>query len=307
GDVVLPPQRGPRSLALASDVVYVSTGEVSVWKSLECLDLTTGREAHQYPDHERVERLFGGGAAPVFISRKLDDQYAVYELTVPDKPWRFDPDRIWFFRRPRRTRFVDYSVAVGSDETVVAAVGEMDVVYWRLSATDVHHRRLPVRIVSSCVALVDGKVLLLVEVWGDSALALVDVDSGEVLWLHQGRWDWTTSPCVAQVDGRAVGVTGGMDSAIVIVDLLTGNAIGQPLVGHSMAPDAYDVVTYEDRPLLVSGGDDRTVRVWDLRTHVQLVVIDMGAVVTSVKFVPSTQAIIVGTEASVLRIELDHI
>ena len=303
-DDVSVPDSDRRTLAVSDNRVYVSLGGVRVWKSLECLDLATGHQAHQYPARERVERLFGGGAAPVFVSRKLENQFAVYELVFPDQPWRFDPDRIWFYQRPKGMSYPEYSVAVEGAETVVAAFGGSELVYWRLSDGDVRYRKLPVDGGIAHIALVGGKILLFVESFGDGVV-LVDVESGDVVWKTSTRNAWTATVHTGWVDGRAVGIT-GIDS-IILLDLLTGENLGEPLVGHTTIPVAYDSMTYNNRPLLVSGGLDRTVRVWDLRTHTQLAAIDVGADVTSVKFVPTCYAVIVATNTNVFRIELDQI
>jgi WD40 repeat protein len=46
--------------------------------------------------------------------------------------------------------------------------------------------------------------------------------------------------------------------------------IHDPLTGHEETIRSLDTVTFDDRCLAVTGGDDTTVRIWDLRTGTQV-------------------------------------
>ncbi|WP_374112122.1 WD40 repeat domain-containing protein, partial [Pseudonocardia sp. TRM90224] len=64
-------------------------------------------------------------------------------------------------------------------------------------------------------------------------------------------------------DGTHI-VTGGGDATVRIWDLVTGNSVGDPLVGHT--GDVYAVAITPDGTRLVTGGYDATVRIWDVAT-----------------------------------------
>ncbi len=47
-------------------------------------------------------------------------------------------------------------------------------------------------------------------------------------------------------------------------DLATGAPVGDPFTGHTGAVYAVTAAELDDRPVVISGSDDRTVRVWDV-------------------------------------------
>ncbi|MFV2019871.1 hypothetical protein ACFHVL_15265, partial [Micromonospora sp. LOL_023] len=60
------------------------------------------------------------------------------------------------------------------------------------------------------------------------------------------------------------------DETVWVWDAATGTPIGQPFTGHTDDVNAVAVGQVDDRPVVVSGGADATVRVWDaanLRTY----------------------------------------
>ena len=65
-------------------------------------------------------------------------------------------------------------------------------------------------------------------------------------------------------------VTGGDDGTVRVWDLLTGTALGDPLLGHKGKVAAVALGAVNDRPVALSGGEDGTVRVWDLLTGTAL-------------------------------------
>jgi WD40 repeat protein len=77
----------------------------------------------------------------------------------------------------------------------------------------------------------------------------------------------------AQLDGRpvVVSIDSGSDvdpgwvAGARVWDLATGAPIGQPLSGHTDAPDALAIAQLDGRPVIVSGSWDG-MRVWDLAT-----------------------------------------
>ncbi|MGW3240340.1 trypsin-like peptidase domain-containing protein [Streptomyces olivaceus] len=92
---------------------------------------------------------------------------------------------------------------------------------------------------------------------------------GRPLFGHVGR---VTGAACTVVDGVPAAVTSGSDGTVRVWDLKAGAPIGRPLrhsaVGdlffskHAVSAVACTVV--DDALIAVTGGDDRTVRVWDL-------------------------------------------
>ncbi|MFI6849146.1 hypothetical protein OG535_02740 [Kitasatospora sp. NBC_00085] len=77
------------------------------------------------------------------------------------------------------------------------------------------------------------------------------------------------------VDGAPVAVTGRLDAMARIWDLRTGRPLGQPLAGHTGYVRAMACTTLDGAgavgsdgntmPVAVTGSEDGTVRIWDLR------------------------------------------
>ncbi|MGX6607593.1 hypothetical protein ACWKSP_36525 [Micromonosporaceae bacterium Da 78-11] len=69
----------------------------------------------------------------------------------------------------------------------------------------------------------------------------------------------TPALTVIDLEGRATGIVG----------LENGQEISTPLEGHTNEIHALAVGTPGGRPTAVTGGDDGTVRIWDLRARIQ--------------------------------------
>ena len=67
-----------------------------------------------------------------------------------------------------------------------------------------------------------------------------------------------------KIDGRDVVIGSGDDNVIRRWDLATGEALGQPLAGHTGFAGSLSLGESDGRPVLVSGSMDSTVRLWDL-------------------------------------------
>jgi WD40 repeat protein len=81
-------------------------------------------------------------------------------------------------------------------------------------------------------------------------------------FTHRGHR--VKSVAAAELDGRLVAITGGMDAKIRIWDLAGHRALGTSLVGHTGEVTAVAVAELDGRPIAITGGEEETVRMWDL-------------------------------------------
>jgi hypothetical protein len=271
-------------------------------RTVSGFDVVTGASTEtQEPDF--VDRVFGGGPAPAFLAYRTMEDFRNHR-SVQQVRDLGRPERKWEYVRPKRMYVPGYSVAVEGDDMVIVATSGQELVYWRPVDGEMHYRRLPDYSSSKLGVLLDGKVAVLARLGGGD-VAMVDVDGRRNLWRRELGAD--TIIHIGQLGGRPVGVCDDNKRQVRILDLRTGEDVGDPLHGHAQPPTAADLVELNGHPFLVTGSGDRTVRVWDLRTRTQRALIDVGATVMAVKFAPPDCAIIVGTETSVMRIELDEI
>ncbi|MFE3205602.1 AAA family ATPase [Embleya sp. NPDC059237] len=94
----------------------------------------------------------------------------------------------------------------------------------------------------------------------------------------------------AVLNDRPVVVTGsgsafdGDVHDVQVWDLLTAKPLGEPLRGHTGPVNVVTCAVLDGRPIAVSGSDDHTIRIWDLRTRVCVDRIRMPAAVRAVGF-----------------------
>ena len=86
-------------------------------------------------------------------------------------------------------------------------------------------------------------------------------------------------------------------------DLESGEPVLGPLTGHDGEVKAVAVGERHGRPVIVSGSDDRTVRVWDLESERHATLrIELQHRVLSVA--STANRLVIGTAAELLRVDL---
>jgi WD40 repeat protein len=78
-------------------------------------------------------------------------------------------------------------------------------------------------------------------------------------------------------------------------------------VGHHGSVNAVAVARIHARDVVVSGGDDQTVRLWDVATRVELAVLDLLAPVSSLVIDETGQRLYIATGRAVATIDLTRI
>ncbi|RKT83552.1 WD domain-containing protein, G-beta repeat-containing protein [Saccharopolyspora antimicrobica] len=122
-------------------------------------------------------------------------------------------------------------------------------------------------------ANVDGRSLVVGG--GEGVVEVWDAANGEQVASFSLEDDEQRALAVAlaRLDGRPV-VVAGTDSGKVYVFDLSGNEgddpVHGPLTGHEDGINALDVAEVGDRAVAVTGGEDGTVRIWDLGSGRQI-------------------------------------
>lgn len=116
-------------------------------------------------------------------------------------------------------------------------------------------------------ATVDGRSLVVGG--GEEGVEVWDAANGECIasfWMDDEE-ERAYAVALSQLDGRPV-VVAGTDSGKVYVFDLNGDEddgpIHEPSTGHEGCVNALDVAVIGDRAITVTGGEDGTVRIWDL-------------------------------------------
>jgi WD40 repeat protein len=136
----------------------------------------------------------------------------------------------------------------------------------------------------TCLAVGDRAGRSVVVTGGqDNTVRIWDLESGDPvgnpLVGHEkifGKDARVMSVAVEQLNGMPIVVSSGMDGTVRVWDLVTGSAIGKPFHGHyttgSMAVWIGSVAVGDlgGRRVLVAGGYDGTVNVWDLQSGVDV-------------------------------------
>ncbi|KAF4756004.1 Coatomer subunit beta' [Perkinsus olseni] len=132
-------------------------------------------------------------------------------------------------------------------------------------------------------------------------------------------WDWDKNwACVATYEGHAhyvmmvqwnpkdmnIFASASLDRSIKVWGVTSGSTTPHfSLTGHTRGVNCIEYSPSKDKPYLVSGGDDKTVRVWDYQTRQCLQVLSgHTANISSVLFHPTLPVILSGSEDGTCRI-----
>ena len=94
-----------------------------------------------------------------------------------------------------------------------------------------------------------------------------------------------------------------MDRTIRVWDLADGSPIGKPLTGHKGWVDSVATGLLDDRPVIVSGSYDNTIRVWDPVNNSVITNIDCEAAVHDVQLVHGDR-LAIATRGGLLMLRL---
>ncbi|EER20354.1 COPI protein, putative [Perkinsus marinus ATCC 50983] len=132
-------------------------------------------------------------------------------------------------------------------------------------------------------------------------------------------WDWDKDwACTATYEGHAhyvmmvqwnpkdmnIFASASLDRSIKVWGVTSGSTAPHfSLTGHTRGVNCIEYSPSKDKPYLVSGGDDKTVRVWDYQTRQCLQVLSgHTANISSVLFHPTLPVILSGSEDGTCRI-----
>ncbi|MEV0398659.1 hypothetical protein [Actinoallomurus sp. NPDC050550] len=107
---------------------------------------------------------------------------------------------------------------------------------------------------------------------GDGAVTVWDLTRGESLASFYSEAGHVAAVSLSRLAEGPV-VAAAAENDIYVWDLTRDpedDPIHDPLTGHEETIRSLDTVTFDDRCLAVTGGDDATVRIWDLRTGTQV-------------------------------------
>jgi WD40 repeat protein len=167
-----------------------------------------------------------------------------------------------------------HAVAAGrcNDQPVIVAGHRAGARMWAWTGNEWVAKRLISNIFDSIWTVALGKLggRPIAVCGGESRLTTLDLESGERATPSYECPDMTIiGVAVGELDGHAVVVSGsyfGADRGILRVwDLAaTEKPLRGSLVGHHGGVKALAITRLDGRPVLVSGGLDHTVRIWDL-------------------------------------------
>lgn len=148
-------------------------------------------------------------------------------------------------------------------------------------------------IVAAACTMLDGRPIALIAGESGAAVRRWDLLSGEpiepLLTGSEPAEPWGAEPMLAvactELDGRPVAVAGGQSAEVWVWDLVSTKPITKPMTGHltwsweatgkpglgtKLYITAVTCAYLDGRPIAVTGGEDGTVRRWDLTTGQQI-------------------------------------
>ncbi|MEV8403633.1 WD40 repeat domain-containing protein [Streptomyces niveus] len=112
---------------------------------------------------------------------------------------------------------------------------------------------------------IDGRALIVGG--GEEGVEVWDATNGEQVTSFHVDDERAYAVALSQLDGRPVAVAGTASGKVYVFDLSGDNGdepIREPSTGHEGCINALDVAVVGDRAVAVTGGEDGTVRIWDL-------------------------------------------
>ena len=149
------------------------------------------------------------------------------------------------------------------------------------------------------VTTLDGMAIIVSG--GHGTLCVGRLDSqGEAKWLggHTGTVDAIVT---CEIENRPIGLVSS-NGTVRAWDLRDGAQVFETLIGHTGRVPGLTVGEVDGRLLLVTGGSDRTVRIWE-RDGRCLTTINVGSSVSSLAWMPPG-AVAVGAPAGVMVIDI---
>jgi WD40 repeat protein len=235
---------------------------VRVW------DAETRQEIHKFDDHR--DRVYGCTFSPdgAHIASACDDKKVrVYTPSSSRFPKEF----------VGHTHFVVSCAFSPDGRYLISGSYDKTIRFWELSSSrstpaGEHHDARA----RSCTYSPDGKTIA--SSGDDRSVRLWNADTGASIKTIKNHAELEVEDCAFSPDGKQI-VSAGWDSTLKITNIASGETI-HTLSGHEGSGYAIDgrlilgaVHTCDFSPLgdrIVSGGRDKTIRIWDVRTGSQL-------------------------------------
>jgi WD40 repeat protein len=210
------------------------------------------------------------------------------------------------------------SVSISPDGQVIAAAGSSRTIFLLDINTGqiIKYFTNNTEIVSVIAASNNGKLIASgtgknmesLYFFNNNSIRMWDIEAGNLLWTYKTNNSPIASMCFSY-DDAYLAVSSG--AVIVLFDTMTGEVIFY-LTGHTSARSFFgfgngDLIPSTDfsrnGKYLVSGGRDKTVRIWDLQERKELFCFgNLPGEITSVSFSPDNDNVIAGTNTDAVLI-----